>query len=87
MNEEPLLESVKPSFKPQQQQQRKDKGAVREIVNEKDPLEWPSVEGNVVNEFKTDSLATMAFPTLFSFGKSDPTSWARHHGVTLTEAF
>ena len=56
-------------------------------MNEKDPLGWPSIAGNVVNEFKTDGLATMAFPTLFPFGKGDPTSRARQQGVTLTEAF
>ena len=87
MNEEPLLESVKSSFIPQQQQQRKDEDAIREIVNEEDPLEWPFIEGVVVNEFRTDGLATMAFPTLFTFGKGDPTSRARQHGVTHTEAF
>ena len=47
-------------------------------MNEKDPFEWPSIEGNVVNEFKTDGLATMAFPTLFPFGKGDP----NHQGKT-----
>ena len=87
MNKEPLLESVKSSFIPQQQQQRKDEDAIREIVNEEDPLEWPFIEGVVVNEFRTDGLATMAFPTLFTFGKGDPTSRARQHGVTHTEAF
>ena len=43
--------------------------------------------GNVVNEFKTNGLATMAFPTLFPYGKGDPTNRARQHGITLTEAF
>jgi hypothetical protein len=37
---------------------------------------------NVVNEFKTDGLAT-----LFPYGKDDPTNRARQHGITLTEAF
>ena len=49
MNEEPLLESAKSSFIPQQQWQRKDEDAIRETVNKKDPLEWPSIEGDVVN--------------------------------------
>ena len=53
-------------------------------MNEKDPLEWPPVKGNV---FKTDCLATMAFSSLFPFEKGDLTSRARQHGVTLTEAF
>ena len=67
MNEKPLLESVKSSFIPLRQRQKKDDDAIRETVNQKDPLEWPSIDGNVVNEFKTDGLATMAFPTLFPF--------------------
>ena len=53
----------------------------------KDPLDWPTNEGNVVNEFRTDGLPTMEFPTLSPFGKGDPTTRARQHGVTLTEAF
>ena len=72
---------------PQRQRQRKDEDAIRETVNEKDPLEWPSIEGNIVNEFKTDGLGTMAFPTLFPFGKGDLTNRARQHEVTHTEAF
>ena len=40
-----------------------------------------------MNEFKTDGLATMAFPTLFSYGKGDPTTRARRQSITLTEAF
>ena len=40
-----------------------------------------------MNEFKTDGLATMAFPTLFSYGKGDPTNRARRQSITLTEAF
>ena len=56
-------------------------------MNDEYPLDWPTTEGNVVNEFRTDGLATMAFPTLFPFGKGDPTTRARQHGVTLTEAF
>ena len=46
------------------------------------PLDWPTTEGNVVNEFRTDGIATMAFPTLFPFGKGDPSTQATQHGVT-----
>ena len=56
-------------------------------MNDEDPLDWPTNEGNVANEFRTDGPATMAFPTLFPSGKRDPTTWAKQHGVTLTEAF
>ena len=29
----------------------------------------------------------MAFPTLFPYGKGDPTNRTRQHGITLTEVF
>ncbi len=85
--EEPILGNDSTSFIPMRQRQRKDGAAIQDAVNEVDPLDWPSTEGNVVNEFKTDGLATMAFPTLFPYGKGDPTNRARQHGITLTEAF
>ncbi len=85
--EEQILENDSTSFIPMRQRQRKDGAAIQDAVNEVDPLDWPSTEGNVVNEFKTAGLATMAFPTLFPYGKGDPTNRARQHGITLTEAF
>ena len=85
--EELILGNDSTSFIPMGQRQRKDGAAIQDAVNEVDPLDWPSTEGNVVNEFKTDGLATMAFPTLFPYGKGDPTNRARQHGITLTEAF
>ena len=50
-------------------------------------MDWPSTEGNAVHEFKTDGLASMAFPTLFPYGKNDPTNQASQHEVSLAEAF
>ena len=85
--EELILGNDSTSFIPMRQRQRKDGAAIQDAFNEVDPLDWPSTEGNVVNEFKTDGLATMAFPTLFPYGKGDPTNRARQHGITLTEAF
>ncbi len=89
--EELILGNDSSSFIPMRQRQRKDGAAIQDAVNDSlmlvDPLDWPSTEGNVVNEFKTDGLATMAFPTLFPYGKGDPTNRARQHGITLTEAF
>ena len=85
--EELVLGSGSTSFIPMHQRQRKQGAAIQDAVNEVDPLDWPSTEGNLVNEFKTDGLATMAFPTLFPYGKGDPTNRARQHGITLTEAF
>ncbi|CAB4032530.1 ATP-dependent DNA helicase PIF1 [Paramuricea clavata] len=85
--EELVLGSGSTSFIPMRQRQRKEGAAIQDAVNEVDPLDWPSTEGNLVNEFKTDGLATMAFPTLFPYGKGDPKNRARQHGITLTEAF
>ncbi|CAB3985569.1 Hypothetical predicted protein [Paramuricea clavata] len=85
--EELVLGSGSTSFIPMRQRQRKEGAAIQDAVNEVDPLNWPSTEGNLVNEFKTDGLATMAFPTLFPYGKGDPTNRARQHGITLTEGF
>ena len=88
VNEEELvLENGSTSFIPMRQRQRKEGEAIQDAVNEGDPLDWPSTEGNAINEFKTDGLATMAFPTLFPYGKGDPTNRARNHDITLTEAF
>ncbi len=85
--EELVLGSGSTSFIPMRQRQRTEGAAIQDAVNEVDPLDWPSTEGNLVNEFKTDGLATMAFPTLFPYGKGDPTNRGRQHGITLTEAF
>ena len=88
VNEEELvLENGSTSFIPMRQRQRKEGEAIQDAVNEHDPLDWPSTEGNAINEFKTDGLATMAFPTLFPYGKGDPTNRARNHDITLAEAF
>ena len=65
--EELMLGNDSTSFIPMRQRQRKDGAAIQDAVNEVGPLDWPSTEGNVVNEIKTDGLATMAFPTLFPY--------------------
>ncbi|XP_028419285.1 uncharacterized protein LOC114545138 [Dendronephthya gigantea] len=85
--EELVLGNGSTSFIPMRQRQRKDGAAIQDAVNEVDPLDWPSTEGNAVNEFKTDGLASMAFPTLFPHGKGDPTNRVRQHEVSLAEAF
>ena len=88
VNEEELvLGNGSTSFISMRQRQRKEGEAIQNAVNEGDPLNWPSTEGNAINEFKTDGLATMAFPTLFPYGKGDPTNRARNHEIALTEAF
>ena len=52
-----------------------------------DPLDWPSNNGEPINEFRTEGLASMAFPTLFPYGKGDPTKRTRLHEVSLAEGF
>ena len=62
--------------------------AIRHIVNDTDPLDWPDSSGEPLNEFKTVGLlATMAFPTLFPFGVGDPTNPARVCEVSFSESF
>ena len=85
--EELVLGSSSTSFIPMPQRQRKDGDAIQDAVNKVDPLDWPATEGNALNEFKTDGLASMAFPTLFPYGKGDPTNRARQHDASLAEAF
>ena len=52
--EELVLGNESTSFIPMRQRQRKEGEALQDAVNETDPLDWPSTEGNIVNEFKTD---------------------------------
>ncbi len=51
------------------ERQRKYGAAIQDAVNEVDPLDWPSTEGNIVNEFKTDWLAQWFFPHHSPMGK------------------
>ena len=69
------------------QQTQTEEQAVRSTIAGNDPLEWPPIESTPINEFYTEGLATMVFPTLFPYGKGDPTCNGRHHAVTLTETF
>ena len=73
------------SFIPLPQAQQSEQHAIRALINGEDPLEWPSNDGQPINEFQTEGLATMAFPTLFPHGKGDPTKKTRLREVSLTE--
>ena len=75
------------SFIPSVQQVQTEEQAIRSTIAGNDPLEWPPLETTSINEFNTEGLATMVFPTLFPYGKGDPTCKGRHHAVTLAEAF
>ena len=75
------------SFIPLPQAQQSEQHTIRALINGEDPLEWPSNDGQPINEFQTEGLATMAFPTLFPHGKGDPTKKTRLREVSLTEGF
>ena len=82
-----LQETNSYSFMPLPQQQRQEEDAIRALVNGDDPLDWPTITGQPINEFRTDGLATKVFPALFPYGTGDPTCKGRRHEVKLTECF
>ena len=49
------------------------------------PMNWPNLGNSPLNGYVTPFLATMAFPTLFSDGKGDPTNPAILKNITLKE--
>lgn len=61
--------------------------AIRATIDGRDPLDWPNIGDQAINEFRTQGLAAQAFPTLFPYGTGDPTCCGRQRSVTLTEAF
>ena len=75
------------SFLPLPVHKKQDQDAIRSAVDGQDPLDWPSVSGDSINEFKTTGLASMAFPTLFPYGKGDPTNQGRKRAVSLADSF
>ena len=64
-----------------------EENAIHSQVAGHDPLEWPTIEQNALNEFSTEGMASMAFPTLFPYGKGDPTSSSRHYKISHADAF
>ena len=75
------------SFLPLPQGQQSEQDAIRALINGVDPLDWPSNDGDPINEFRTEGLASMTFPTLFPYGKGDPTKRTRLREDSLTEGF
>ncbi|CAB4011401.1 ATP-dependent DNA helicase PIF1 [Paramuricea clavata] len=71
------------SFLPVSEQQQLE--AVRNQLSENEPMPWPSVENEPINEYQVSYLATMAFPTLFPDGKGDPTNQGLLRDVPLHE--
>ena len=75
------------SFLPLPNRTATEDEAIRAVVSGSDPLEWPNIAEQPINEFRTAGLATQAFPTLFPYGTGDPTCPGRQRPVTFTEAF
>ncbi|CAB3984730.1 Hypothetical predicted protein [Paramuricea clavata] len=73
------------SFLPVGEQQQQQIEAVRNQLSENEPMPWPSVENEPLNEYQVSHLATMAFPTLFPDGKGDPTNQGLLRDVPLQE--
>ena len=73
------------SFLPVGEQQQQEIQAVRNQLCENEPMQWPSVENEPLNEYQISHLATMAFPTLFPDGKGDPTNQGLLRDVPLQE--
>ena len=73
------------SFLPVGEQQEQELNAVRNQLSGDEPMSWPTVEDQPLNECQTPYLATMAFPTLFPDGKGDPTNQALTRDVPLAE--
>ena len=61
------------SFLPTPKQSGTENDMIQATIDGIDPLDWPNIDGEPINEFKTSGLATVAFPTLFPYGTSDPT--------------
>ena len=54
-------------------------------TNSHQDMHWPSVDKDLINEYTTPFLATMAFPTLFPDGRGDPTNPCLFRDVSLAE--
>ncbi|CAB3979506.1 ATP-dependent DNA helicase PIF1 [Paramuricea clavata] len=73
------------SFLPVGEQQEQEIEAVRNQLSANEPIPWPDIECEPLNEYQISHLATMAFPTLFPDGKGDPTNQSILRNVPLQE--
>ena len=73
------------SFIPLPQRKPQEEAAIRSAIKEQDPLDWPVNTGDPINEFQTSGLASMAFPTLFPYGRADPTNKGREREMFLLQ--
>ena len=73
------------SFLPVGEQQQQEINAVRNQLSENEPMQWPSVDNEPLNEYQISHLATMPFPTLFPDGQDYPTNQRLLRDVPLQE--
>lgn len=73
------------SFLPVREQQQQELDAITNQISAHDHMDWPAVQNTPLNEYQTQFLATMAFPTLFPDGNGDPTCHALVRDVALAE--
>ena len=59
---------------PTNERQQQELDAIKGQLSLNEPIAWPSVHNQPINEYRTPFLATLAFPTLFPDGKGDPTN-------------
>jgi hypothetical protein len=71
------------------QQEQTEIEAIQNVIQEQNitPLPWPEMSRSPINEFTTEGLATMAFPTLFPYGTGDPTTKSRQCSISFSESF
>ena len=53
------------SFMPTNERQQQEVDAIKGQLSLNEPIAWPSVNNQPINEYQTPFLATLAFPTLF----------------------
>ena len=49
-------------------------------------VQWPKQSSGPISEFDTIRLMSMAFPTLFPYGKGDSTNPERHHRISFSQS-
>ncbi len=72
-------------FLPVGEKQQQEIEAVKSQLSENEPMSWPTVGNEPLNEYQISHLATMAYRTLFPDGKGDPTNQALLRDVPLQE--
>ena len=88
MEDDDLSEHNCTSFIPTPHREQTELKSIQSIITNEDcNLPWPRLSEKPLNEFETEGLATMAFPTLFPYGTGDPTTKNREHPISYTDFF